>query len=262
MRHSVFRPWSLVPLGSVCIPTLYFRVVADGPTSATDVLLVAYQALTDDEQDELHRRIRDARLDRIEATDSQTALFVKSLRRACEVLGHIPTAREYAQVRRDLAEQGEEIASQNSIIRFFGTWRLALEAFDLSETQTGLAIEARFRKRLLGRPAEYTEETLRESLAECVATLERIPTLTEFTAWRRRKTELAKAQGVDIWIPGDHAYRSRYGTWEQALLHFGYAPEEVAARLDPAMRSRLEKTAQYRYPAGSRWVVDQALENE
>lgn len=232
-------------------------------TSAADVLLVAFNALADPEQEDLLLRLREARLSRIEAEDSQTGLFLKSLRRACEHLGHVPTKDEYQRVSSELVAQGKEpLASYYSIRQFFGSWRLAVEALTLSEDQTTLAVEARFQKRMLGRPHQYTEETMREALAECVEFLGRVPTITEYIIWRRRKVDLAKAQGRDVFIPGEATFRDRYGSWEKALLALGYSAEEVAARLDPGKRARLEKIAPYRWTPGKRRFVEQALENE
>lgn len=239
---------------------MFARVTAKTP--ATDILLVAFVTLPDGEQEELWRRLRESRLNRLADEDTQAAVHIRSLHRVCETLGHIPTSKEYKQATDRLAAEGEKLSSQSAIIRFFGSWRLGLEALGLSADNTTLAIEARFRKRLLGRPAEYSETTLRDTLAACIDELGQIPVINDYAAWRRRRVELAKAQGEDIWLPGDNTFRSRYGTWEKALLHFGYAPEEVAARLDPGMRARLAKVAPYRYRAGERWITDKVLETE
>lgn len=32
--------------------------------------------------------------------------------------------------------------------------------------------------------------------------------------------------------PSAGPYRRRYGSWQQALLHFGYTPDQVAERLE------------------------------
>lgn len=231
-----------------CDPsTPYVRAIVSVVTSANDILLVAFKALSDGVQKQFFQRLREARLSSIEAEDSETARHLVSLRRVCEHLGRVPNVREYKRVTDELGKAGGTLTSQTTMIRFFGTWMLALEALELSDDETGLAIEARFQKRLLGRPAEYTQETLRATLAECVEVLGRIPTLSEFNAWRRRKTELAREAGEVIWIPGDSSYRRQHGSWEKALLHFGYDPEAVAARLDPGMRARTDALLAHRF---------------
>jgi hypothetical protein len=57
--------------------------------------------------------------------------------------------------------------------------------------------------------------------------------VTEFEHWRREKLDLLAAKGDDAaHIPSPTPYRRRYGTWEQALLAFGYTPDQVAERLE------------------------------
>jgi len=53
----------------------------------------------------------------------------------------------------------------------------------------------------------------------------------EFEHWRERELELARAEGNDtLQLPSATPYRRRWKTWEGALLHFGYTPEEAAQR--------------------------------
>jgi hypothetical protein len=57
--------------------------------------------------------------------------------------------------------------------------------------------------------------------------------VAEFEWWRDREFELARAEGNDaLHIPSPTPYRRRWGTWEAALLHFGYTPDQVAERLE------------------------------
>lgn len=45
--------------------------------------------------------------------------------------------------------------------------------------------------------------------------------------------ELARAAGdTTVFLPSTNPYRSRFKTWEGALLHFGFTPEQVALRLE------------------------------
>lgn len=123
-------------------------------------------------------------------------------------------------------------------MRHFGSWRAAKEALELSAATTPRKIEPRFRARLVGKVHRYREDWLRETLEKCVADLGRVPLVIEFEHWRQREIDLAKAQGKELFLPSDSPYRRRWGTWENALLHFGYEPEEVLARLKRAGSGR------------------------
>lgn len=74
---------------------------------------------------------------------------------------------------------------------------------------------------------------LGETLARAVEHYGRPPSVIEFAWWRDQQLALAGAQGDEHPnIPSDNCYRSRWKTWEGALLHFGYTPEEVALLLE------------------------------
>lgn len=203
-------------------------------TPAADIVAAGFSALSSDEQEEAFVKISDIRLTRLAGEDDEFALYVRSLRRVAEVASSFDLSpNTYRRVWRTLVADGEEIAELNGVIRYFGSWRQAKEALELSEVETPRKIEARFRGRLVGKVHRYREETLRETLARCNGDLGHVPLVIEFTHWRQRELELAKARGEELFLPSDSPYRRRWGTWERALLHFGYDASEVSARLEP-----------------------------
>ncbi len=135
---------------------------------------------------------------------------------------------------RTLIQEGEDIESFSHLYKFFDcSWPRAREALQLSGANGARAVEARFRNRKLGKISRYTEDILKETLTRAVAHYRRPPSVEEFAWWRERQLELARAQGEEYpHLPSDSPYRRRWKTWESALLHFGYTPEEVALRLE------------------------------
>jgi catechol 2,3-dioxygenase-like lactoylglutathione lyase family enzyme len=202
-------------------------------TSATDLLIVAFSALAPEEQEEAFTKIAAAHLQRLAGEEDQTAHFLHSLQRVQQVAGGELTPGLYRAARAELRANGQEVVELNALIRYFGTWRQAKEALELSEATTPRKIEARFRSRLVGKVHRYREETLRETLERCAADLGHVPLIIEFEHWRQRELELAKAQGRELFLPSDSPYRRRWGSWEDALLHLGFTPEAIAERLEP-----------------------------
>jgi hypothetical protein len=201
-------------------------------TSGSDLLVVAYQALTPDERDDAFERIHHLRLTEEAGTESDMARFIRSLKRVADELGRAPTADEYRHVQPALAEAGDNVETFSRVYRFFGSWARAREAVDLSQTTTARRIEARFREQRIGKVWRYDEDDLRSSLERAVAHYGYPPSTHEFDWWRERELELAKAAGrTDPHLPSVTPYRKRWGSWESALLHFGYSEEEVARRL-------------------------------
>lgn len=209
-------------------------------TTAPDLLLVAFEALSADEQDEAFERLSAARLRRLAGEHSATETALASLRRVTVELGEAPSPDAYKEVRERLRASGEELEPLSRIIRHFGSWRRAKEALQLSGETTPRRIEARFRSRRLGKVWRYTEKTLCEVLRRCAQDLGHVPQVAEFEWWRDRELELAAAQGNDaLHLPSAGPYRRRYGSWEQALLRFGYTPDEVAERLERGREGEL-----------------------
>jgi len=210
-----------------------------GGTPAAEIVAVAFAALTPDEQERAFGRISDLRLNRLAGEASETARLIRSLRRVAEVADADLSPDLYRVVRRELIAAGEEVAEFNALVRHFGSWRACKEALGLSEVTTPAKIEARFRARLLGKVHHYRAETLGEALKKCADDLGHVPLVIEYEHWRQREIELAKAQGQDLFLPSDSPFRRRWGSWESALRHFGFAPEAIAARLEPGLqRSR------------------------
>jgi len=150
------------------------------------------------------------------------------------VLGETPGIEDYKRIRQELAKQGEELEPVSRITRHFeGSWYLAREALDLSETTTARRIEERFRKRRLGKVWRYSDRTLKETLIRAVEEIGHVPQVAEFDWWRQRQLDLASARGDQLYLPSATPYRRRWGTWAAALRHFGYSQAEIDGRLEP-----------------------------
>jgi hypothetical protein len=217
-------------------------------TSATDLFLAAYTALAPEEQEEAFARISEARLARLAVDDSETGRFVRSLRRVAEhVGGNDLSPDDYRAARAELIAHGEDIPEINAVIRYFESWRKAKEALARSSDETPLQIEARFRRRLVGKVHRYREETLRATLEKCAADLGHVPLVIEFELWRQREVELAKARGEELFLPSDSPYRRRWGSWQDALLHFGFTPEAVAERLESGREHSNDSLERFQY---------------
>jgi hypothetical protein len=232
------------------------KVVDDGPivepasappASAVAVLLIAFNALNADQQDQAFAQISEARLQRIAGEESEAALLLRSLRRVAAHVGEELSPDKYKLAYKELRAQGEKIADFNRLVRYYGSWRQAKDALNFSSISTPLKINARFRRRMVGKVGRYREETLRTTLEECATALGRVPLVIDFKVWRQKEIELAKAQGKELFLPSDSPYRRRWGSWEKALLHFGFTPEEIEARLEPTRGRAIETLAPYRY---------------
>jgi hypothetical protein len=228
-----------------CECEAYLRSLA---TTASDLLVVAFCALAPEEQEEAFAKIADVRLQRLAGAEDETAQFLSSLQRVQQVAGGDLTPDLYRSARLELIDNGEEVAELNAVIRHFGSWRQAKEALELAAAATTpRKIEARFRGRLVGKVHRYREETLRETVQRCAADIGHVPLVIEFEHWRQREIELAKAQGVELFLPSDSPYRRRWGSWEQALLHLGFTPEAIANRLEPGQQKSNESLTHFHF---------------
>ena len=216
-------------------------------TTAADLLVVGFGALSPEEQEEAFARIAELRVQRLAGEEDETAHFLRSLKCVQQLAGGDLTPDIYRRARAELCAGGDDVAELNALIRRFGSWRRAKEALELSDVATPRKIEARFRSRLVGKVHRYREETLRETLERCAADLGRVPLIIEFEHWRQREVELAKAQGRELFLPSDSPYRRRWGSWENALLHLGFAPETIAARLEPGRQQSNESLQQFQF---------------
>ena len=203
-------------------------------TRAADAVLILFGALSEAEQAEVAERIHEMRLRWLTSGETVPARCLRSLRRVAEHLGHTPSTAEYKRVSDDLRATGEDIETFNRVYTHYGAWPRAREALALSETSGVTAIEARFQHRRVGKPWRYPESVLRETLMRCADYYGHPPLCTEFAAWRDREFELALGRGEEheLYMPTRVAYRRRYGGWEEALLHFGFTPEELDRRYD------------------------------
>lgn len=208
-------------------------------TSGVEALLVIYAALSPEEQEEAHSRLRALRVEAQDEAEREMDAHLRSLRRVAEAIGHPPGVSEYQEVSRTLIAEGEDIEPFTRLYRYFGkSWARAQEALELSGETTTKAIEARFAHRRLGKPVRYSEDELRKALAACVEHFGRVPNTQEYVWWRERQLELAHARGEEKpHLPSEGPFRERWGGWEGGMLHFGYTPDAIAHRL--ARRERV-----------------------
>jgi hypothetical protein len=202
--------------------------------SGADALLMLYEALPPVEQDMAYERIHEIRLREQKVMETELATHVRSLRRVAEAIGHVPGVADYRRVSRVLRAEGDDVQSFARLYKFFdGSWPRAREALELSGGTTTRAIESRFQSRRLGKIPRYPEQVLRDAITGAVEHFGRPPSADEYMWWRERQLELARAQGErEPHLPTINPYRRRWKTWEGALLHHGYTPEEVALRLE------------------------------
>ena len=216
-------------------------------TSASALLAVLFENLQADEQEEAFALITELRLRRLAGTDGEIARFINGLVLVQQqVVGEL-SVDDYREWQPKLKAQGRDVPPLSQVTKFFGTWRLAKEALSLSENETPLKIEARFRSRRVGKVHRYRDETLRETLLACSEFLGYPPLVAEFEAWRYRELELAKARGEEISLPSASPYRSRFGGWEKALLHYGFSQEDIDGAHEAGLERSIAATKRYRF---------------
>jgi hypothetical protein len=160
-----------------------------------------------------------------------------ALARCVAELGRVPLLSEFGEWRgKELALMRvrggvARVPSASVFRRRYGSWEKALLAHGHCPEEVYARLESTpARRAVLAKVDRYSEATLRETLFRCALAIGHAPLIAEFTAWRAR--ELKRACGKRIILPTDSPYRYRFGTWEKALLHFGFTPEQVAARLE------------------------------
>jgi Homing endonuclease associated repeat len=202
--------------------------------TAVELIVSGVQSLSPLEQDELLRELGDLRLRRLAKDTEQSADMLRSLAQVALIAGPEMTIADNRDARAELMAQGARIPPIGRVIACFGTWVEAKEALTLSKHLTAGSIEARLRRRRrLAKVWRYTEETLAATLARATAHYGRPPQVAEFAWWRECEFRVARAKGQDpLHLPSATPYRRRWGSWEAALLHFGYEPAEVERRLE------------------------------
>jgi hypothetical protein len=201
-------------------------------TRALDLLAASVRLLSSDEQDELAEVLLHLRVARGGAAASRADELLRPLAEVAAGLGRAPTVTEWRELVASEPRGGYPAAHE--LIRFFGSWRQVKEAVALVEVSTARQVHERFRKRRLGKVWRYTDESLRDALERCAAELGRAPMVAEYAWWRQRELELAEARGDDwLHLPSPRPYRSRFGTWEAALKHYGFSDQDRAVRHDP-----------------------------
>jgi hypothetical protein len=174
-----------------------------------------------------------------------------ALRLCVADLGRVPLLAEYSEWRvKELAlarTRGEAGRMPSTAVfrRRHGTWQTALLAcgYDAEEVYLRLEPQPERRSRV-AKVDRYTEATLRDTLTRCARDLGRPPLVADFVDWRRR--ELARTRARDVMCPSDSPYRRRFGSWERALLYFGFDAEEVNGRLVPGRERSTEAARQPR----------------
>ena len=216
-------------------------------TASADLLAILFQALQPNEQDAVFARLKELRLLRLAGEGTEMERFIHALRRVQEEVDGEISVGDYRAVQPRLVAAGEKIPPIGQVIKHFGSWKRAKDALLMSEDETASMIDARFRLRRVGKVHRYREETLRETLKRCADYLGHVPLVVEFGLWRDRELELAKSQGQDISLPSSGPYRSRYGTWARALLHFGFSQEEIDLAHEEAQAKAIDNVRPYSF---------------
>lgn len=198
--------------------------------SGVDLLVSSFLVLSVEEQEEALKACQSKWLEVCESGNSEASLVFKSLRRAVEELDEFPGVDQYRDLRKKL---GEEILPFSRVLRFFGgSWHQARESMNLIEVSSERRVQSRFESRRLGKIWKYTDETLRQCILDAGAAIGRAPQVSEYLWWREEQRELARARGEILHMPSATPYRQRFGSWEAALLHYGYTQEEIDQRLE------------------------------
>jgi hypothetical protein len=161
--------------------------------------------------------------------------LIEVLRACAAELGRPPLVAEYDDWReKELAlarVRGElgRVPGPESFRRRFGTWEKTLVAGGFSPDDIYLRLEARDRQPRLAKVWRYSDETLAEVLHACARDLGHAPLVEEFEAWRQARLKRTRARAVGL--PTNSPYRRRFGTWADALRHFGFSEAEIVARL-------------------------------
>jgi hypothetical protein len=221
-------------------------------TTAADAMAAMFAVLSAEEQDETLAKLSDIRLVRIAGIESEMGLGIRSMQLVAQHVGHPPGVDEYKRTSAKLIAAGENVMTFSAVYKVFGgSWPQATEALALAPTTSARRIEARFRNRRPGKVWRFPESALRDAVLACAKHYGRPPTVAEYDWWRDREQQLARAQGDEAFaLPSSGPFRGRFKTWEGALLHFGFTPDEVALRLDHRTEFKAGDGPQASLPSG------------
>jgi hypothetical protein len=147
-------------------------------SAAAHVVVAAYSALDQDDQDAVFAQIRETRLEAAISEETDFARHLASMVRARDHAGRSPTIDDYRAAYKDLKGTTDEIEEPSRLVRFFTTWNNAKEALQLEETEHPGEAARRFRsRRRLGKTWRYTEPVLRETLELCAEQFGRPPSV-------------------------------------------------------------------------------------
>lgn len=178
--------------------------------------------------------------------------MIASLLRVAEEVGRTPTSADYRRLQPILSTAGEDLIPYSQLYKYFdGAWFRAVEAFELADVTTPKMIEARLRRRRVGKVNRYSDEVMRDALAQAVDFYGYPPSVDEYDAWRERELELARERGDNgLQIPSVQPYRRRWRDWIGALDHLGYDTSQVGAYRGPSPKPRQARRAGRQPTAG------------
>jgi len=181
----------------------------------------------------IEARFRSRRLGRPQFSADELA---DALRRCVAEYGRVPLLSEYEEWRlKELAlmrARGEIARCPSSACyrRRHKSWEKALLAHGCSPDAVYVRLEpSPERRSRLAKVDRYSDATLRDTLLACASAVGHAPLVHEFENWRTG--ELKRRRSRSIVLPSDSPYRRRFGSWENALKHFGFSDEEIEARL-------------------------------
>ncbi len=171
----------------------------------------------------------------------------QALRDCAREIGRPPLSEEYRKWRQkeiELAKaRGEDawLPGYSAYYRRFRSWEKALIHYGFDRGEVYARLERRQAE--VGKVDRYTDETLEKTLRRAVAALGHVPMADEFDKWRKKVIKESRARSIVI--PSSSPYRSRFGSWRNALLRFGYSEDEIEARL-AVMREKTKKNLEAR----------------
>ena len=84
----------------------------------------------------------------------------------------------------------------------------------------------------MGKVWRYSEDVLGETLKRCAEYYRRPPLVAEFACGATASSNSLPEGNNALHLPSGEPVPAVVETWEAALLHFGYTPDQVAERLE------------------------------